>query len=201
MGHRSFAITASGFTLIPPILVGLATLLTASASAERSTVQTVATVDFNAYVGRWHEIARIENEFEIGCTEVTAEYSRNDDGTFQVVNTCRYGATPDARTKRSEARAWIPDPQSPGKVKVTFVKLFRWLKIFAGDYWILHLGPLNADGQYEYALVGHPKRRYGWVLARTPQLGEDQLNEVFAHAERQGYDRKNFNRMDPRAAP
>ena len=76
------------------------------------------------------------------------------------------------------------------KLKVSFVSLFnRWL--FGGDYWILELDP-----NYRYAVVGHPKRRYGWILSRTPELPEVTLQGIFERLEDAGYDRAQFRRID-----
>ncbi|MEN3010918.1 MAG: lipocalin family protein, partial [Candidatus Bipolaricaulaceae bacterium] len=41
------------------------------------------------------------------------------------------------------------------------------MPLFAGDYWMIELAP-----DYSYAVVGHPTRRYGWILSRTPKLDE-----------------------------
>ena len=38
------------------------------------------------YLGKWHEIARLDNSFERGLTQVTAEYSLRDRGGVRVVN-------------------------------------------------------------------------------------------------------------------
>ncbi len=38
---------------------------------------------------------------------------------------------------------------------------------FHGDYWIIDLGE-----NYEYAVVGHPTRKYLWILFRTPFMDD-----------------------------
>ncbi len=43
-------------------------------------------------------------------------------------------------------------------------RLMNWRPVW-GNYWVLALGP-----DYDYAVVGEPGRRYGWILARTPTL-------------------------------
>lgn len=190
MGSQSAIFRMSGITFF--VLLAIAS----TTWAKEAPVQTVESVDLRSYTGRWYEVARIENEFEIGCSGVTAEYSLNENGTLEVINTCRYGQNADAKIKRAVGRAWITDERTQAKLKVSFVKFITWIKLFSGHYWILSLGPFNENGQYEYALVGDPKRKYGWVLARKPELSESVLNEIFAQAERQGYDRKLFQRTN-----
>jgi len=48
----------------------------------------------------------------------------------------------------------VVDPKTNAKLKVRFF----WP--FSGDYWIIDLGE-----NYEYAVVGHPKRTYLWIWA------------------------------------
>jgi len=59
--------------------------------------------------------------------------------------------------------------------------------LFWGDYWIIGL-----DENYEYAVIGHPDRKYGWILSRTSKLSKDKLDEAFEILERNGYNPKDF---------
>lgn len=65
-------------------------------------------------------------------------------------------------------RAWIADSTTNAKLKVKFAE-----SPVEGDYWILEL-----DEQYQYAVVGHPSRKSGWILSRTPQLPPDVYQEL-----------------------
>ena len=68
------------------------------------------------------------------------------------------------------------DPQSNAKLKVRFF----WP--FSGDYWIIDLG---AD--YEYAVVGHPKRNYLWILSRSPQMDAAVYAGIIERLKKQHY--------------
>ncbi len=72
------------------------------------------------------------------------------------------------------------------KQKVSFFSILGW-RPFWGDYWVIGL-----DDDYQWAIVGTPDRKYGWVLARTPELKENILEKVFAILEHNGYQRKDF---------
>ena len=37
-------------------------------------------VDLNKYLGKWYEVARLDNNFQPNMNNVEAEYSLNDDG-------------------------------------------------------------------------------------------------------------------------
>jgi len=157
-------------------------------------VQTVESVELERYLGKWFEIARIENEFQIGCRETTAEYTENADQSITVINQCVIGDQSQTRVRQALGRAWIQDKTSSAKLKVSFVHFLFWWKAFAGNYWILGLGPINADGLYDYALVGEPGRRYAWVLSRRPSLDEATYQQTLEHFRSQGYDVNRFVR-------
>ena len=151
-------------------------------------VQPVTTVDVNRYMGLWYNIASIPTTFERRCVQgTTAEYTLLDNGKIQVVNTC-YDAKGNADVARG--RAWVPDPKEPAKLKVSFVR-FLGIWWFGAPYWIIDL----AD-DYSYAVVGHPTRRYGWILSRTPTLPEDVLAGIIRRLEAQGYDFADFRMID-----
>ena len=48
----------------------------------------VKNFDVNKYLGQWYEIARTDNKFEKGCTDVTANYSLREDGGLNIKNKC-----------------------------------------------------------------------------------------------------------------
>ena len=160
-------------------------LLAATASrAEPIPPTTVATVDLQRYVGRWYEIAKIPNRFQKHCARgTTAEYTLRADGTIEVLNRC---VREDGRPDEAKGIAKVADRHSNSKLKVSFFR-FLGVQLFWGDYWILGLG---AD--YEYAIVGSPDRKYGWILSRTPRMTSDALDAAFATLGAQGYNTARF---------
>lgn len=123
---------------------------------------TVPAVDLDRYVGRWYEIAKIPNRFQSQCiSDTTATYTRNANGSIAVVNRCRIRG---GEFEEAHAIARVADARSTAKLEVSFFSLLGWRPVW-GNYWVLALGP-----DYDYAVVGEPGRRYGWILARTPTL-------------------------------
>ena len=59
----------------------------------------------------------------------------------------------------------------------------RFFGPFAGDYWIIGLDEKN----YSWALVGHPSRRFLWILSREPTMKESRYQEIVRIAVRKGY--------------
>jgi apolipoprotein D and lipocalin family protein len=133
-------------------------------------------VDLVRYLGTWQEIARYPNRFQKGCVASTATYAFRDDGKIKVLNECRLDR-PDGPVKRAAGKAWVVDPKTGAKLKVQFF----WP--FSGFYWIIDLGK-----NYEYAVVGHPKRKYLWILSRTPEMDERVYEAVLERLVLNGYD-------------
>lgn len=167
---------------LPPLVLaaaaalGLATPATAGYRDTSVPIGVVANLDLARYLGRWYEIARFPNRFERGCQAVTAEYARRADGRISVVNTCHKGR-PDGPVERVEG---VADVVGPGKLAVTFVP---WLPFARGDYWVLWVDPA-----YSVAVVGEPKGRTGWILARAPDLDRATYDKAVSVLASMGYD-------------
>ena len=140
------------------------------------TLETVPKVDLTRYTGLWYEFARFPNRFEDPeCTNVTAEYTLRPDGKITVVNSCFLRAK--NKQKRVKGKAWVVDPSTNAKLKVSFF----WP--FSGKYWIIGL----AD-DYSWALVGEPERKYFWILTRSTVLEKPVLDKIGEIMKAKGFD-------------
>ena len=136
---------------------------------------TVRFVELSRYVGKWYEIARYPNRFQRDCMgEVTAEYTLRKDGKIAVLNSCR---KKNGSLSQARGTAKIADASTNSKLKVTFF----WP--FYGDYWIVDLA-----SDYSYAIVGEPKRKYLWILSRTPKMDPVLYESLLLKVEQIGYD-------------
>ena len=137
----------------------------------------VADVDLDRYLGRWYEIASLPQFFQRGCVATNALYSRRDDGRIRVQNECRDGSL-DGPPRSAEGLAWVADESAgPAKLKVRFF----WP--FSGHYWIVALDP-----DYRWAMVGHPERKYLWILSRTRHIDDELYASLVRRADSMGYD-------------
>jgi len=139
-------------------------------------LDTVKYVDLNRYIGRWYEIARYNHRFQEGCIGSRATYALRDDGKISVLNECYEGSF-SGKLRSAKGKAWVVDKESNAKLKVSFF----WP--FAGDYWIIDLGQ-----GYEYAVVGHPGRKYLWILSRKPVMEEEVYKAILERLQEQEYD-------------
>jgi apolipoprotein D and lipocalin family protein len=170
-------------SLMKKLLFIIGTVIFGTAySQEKPTV--VSTVDIKRYTGTWYEIARLPNFFERKLKCITATYTLRDDGKISVLNSGHYLSEP-AKENSSTGVAWIPDKNSPAKLKVQFF----WP--FSGDYWIIDL-----DKDYKYVLVGDPSFDYLWILCREKKMDEATYQMLLKKAIENGFDIKPIIRVE-----
>lgn len=152
---------------------GLTSIAALALYSKNKSLSTVQYVELDKYLGKWYEIAAFPQRFELGCSHTTAEYSLNGDGSIRVINTC----VKDGKIKVANGRATVTDTQTNAKLAVQF----QWP--FKGKYWIIGLAH-----DYSYALVGHPNRKYLWVLGRKPEMDTQTYNYLVNLAANKGFD-------------
>ncbi len=142
----------------------------------QSPLQTVKQVDLNRYLGKWFEIASFPQFFQKGCNCTTAEYSLSDKGFVIVENKCNkdsiYG-----KESYIKGKAFVVKNSGNAKLKVQFF----WPS--KAKYWIIDL----ADN-YSYAVVGHPNRKYLWILSRTPHMDDIIYQQIIKRLKEKGFD-------------
>ena len=154
------------------VLIAMSFLGLLSCSSNKS-LQTVQKVDVKKYMGKWYEIASFPQRFQKGCSCTVADYSLNENGTVKVDNSC----TAFGEKKQSIGIAKVVDKETNAKLKVSFFRPF-W-----GKYWIIDL----AD-DYSYAVVGHPNRKYLWILSRKPEMDSATYNAIVERVKTKGFD-------------
>ncbi len=137
---------------------------------------TVKELDITRYAGKWYEIARFPHSFEKNLTGVTATYILRPDGKIDVINQ-GYKGSLDGRLKKAKGKAYIPDKNKPGKLKVAFFLFFY------ADYDVMELDTVN----YKWAMIGSSTDKYLWILSRTPQLDPEIYQMLVNRAKKRGY--------------
>ena len=95
---------------------------------------------------------------------------------MDVLNECRIDRL-DGPEKTARGTARVVDRATKAKLKVTFFRPFY------GDYWIIDLGE-----DYGYAVVGHPGRKYLWILSRKPAMDDVLYGRLLETLSTKGYD-------------
>lgn len=153
------------------LLITLLCLASSSCKGQNVDNSTVKSLDLDAYLGTWYEIARFDHVFERGLTHAMARYTLNEDGTIVVMNS----GIKDGKDKTSKGKAKVTD--TPGLLRVSFFGPFY------SDYRVMLLAE-----DYSYALVGSGSSKFLWILSRTPKMSGDVLDKILTEASNRGYD-------------
>jgi len=122
-------------------------------------------IDVHRFAGKWFEIAAFPAWFDKGYECARAEWIYMDD-YFEVANDRRCDGTISI-----QAAAAYPVSGTDSQLRIRFIWPFR------GDYWIAAL-----DENQQYAMVGHPQKKYLWIISRTPHMDDNAFRLVLKHA-------------------
>jgi apolipoprotein D and lipocalin family protein len=142
-------------------------------SCKNQDLDTVSSVDLEKYAGKWFDIASFPQRFQKGCENTTATYTLTDKGYVIVENRCKK----QEEITYIKGKAFVQKNSGNAKLKVQFFWPFR------GKYWIIEL-----DKNYQYAVVGHPNRKYLWILSREPKMNNVLYEELLKKIESKGFD-------------
>lgn len=167
-----------------------ATLLALSACASMGggtspgPLRPVAYVDLPRYMGGWYVFANIPYSAEKDCFDSVEGYALRPDGRIDNKFACRESSFDAPMKRKLTTIATVRDRQSNAEWRVP---LFGVLRV---KYYIIDLDP-----EYRWAVVGHPSRRYGWVLSRTRTLPEETYTGILQRLRKQGYDPAKFAKV------
>ncbi|MBP3139906.1 lipocalin family protein [Aliivibrio fischeri] len=138
-------------------------------------VEPVTGFELNRYLGTWYEIARLDHSFEDGLSQVSAEYSINEDGSVKVIN--RGFSDKDQQWSEALGKAKFVDGSDEGYLKVSFFGPFY------GSYVVFELDKEN----YQYAFVSGPDLDYLWLLSRTKKVDQEVIERFVSTAQSLGF--------------
>jgi len=137
-------------------------------------ISPVSNFDINSYLGTWYEIARLDNRFEEGMSQVTANYSLNSDGSIRVTN--RGFINEYQSWDEAIGKAVFADSDDLGHLKVSFFGPFY------ASYVVFNLSP-----DYKHSYVTSNDRDYLWFLSRSPEVDEASKTEFINQARDLGF--------------
>ncbi len=155
-----------------------------SLTMKSQNLETVPFVDLDKYAGKWYEIASYPQRFQKGCHGTTATYTNRGQGYIIVENRCNKGSLT-GKKSYIKGKAFVEKNSGNAKLKAQFFWPFK------GRYWIIDLA-----GDYSYAVVSHPNRKYLWILSRTSQMSEPVYIEILKRLEKKGFDLSNLQKTE-----
>ncbi len=138
-------------------------------------IKPVSGFELSRYLGTWYEIARLDHSFERDMDQVTAHYSRRDDGGVRVINK-GFNSKKQA-WKEAEGKAYFVGSEDSGHLKVSFFGPFY------GSYVVFSL-----DGDYHQAYVAGNDYGYLWFLSRTPVVSAADKQRFIELVRERGFD-------------
>ncbi len=137
-------------------------------------VTAVRGFDKTKYLGKWHEIARLDFRFERNLNNTTAEYSINPNGTIKVIN----------RGYNTKTNKW---ETVTGKAKFIKDENIAMLKVsFFGPFYAGY-NVIAIDKEYKYALVAGKSLKYLWILSRDITIPDEIKSNYLALAQNYGF--------------
>lgn len=161
------------YPLIALLGVGLVYTLT-SCKSRKSDTQVVQNFNAEKYLGKWYEIARFDFKHEKDLKNVTANYSKREDGKIKVLNK-GYNYVKN-EWQESKGKAKFVGSEKQGALKVSFFGPF-----YAG-YNVVMMDP-----DYENVLVFGDSTDYIWILSRNKTIPEATKAKFLDYAKKHGY--------------
>lgn len=126
--------------------------------------------DINKYLGKWYEIARIENEFQPKMEQVTAQYNLIRENYIEIINSGYFND----KLVHTIGRAVLTDNE-------------RTLKVYFQPDIYSFYNILFVDDNYQYALVSGNSKDYLWILSRTPDLDKNIVDKLIDIAKKEDF--------------
>lgn len=139
-------------------------------------LETVDYVDLDRFMGRWYVIANIPTFVEKGAHNAVERYEMNPDGTIATTFTFREDGF-DGELKEYTPKGFVRDDPSNAEWGMRFIWPIK------ADYRIVYL-----DDDYTQTIIGRNKRDYVWLMARTPQIPDEDYERLKRLIAEMGYD-------------
>lgn len=159
------------------------TLLAGACATAKPPMPTVERVDLARFSGDWFVIAHIPASLEKNAFNAVESYRVAEDGTIETTYTFRDGGFEGER-KRYTPRGFVRDPSTNATWGMQFLWPFRM------EYLVILL-----DEERGVTVIGRTDRDYVWIMARTPEIPEEEFARLVAFVGERGYDVTRLRRV------
>ena len=160
-----------------------ATLSLAACAGSGPEMETVDYVDLERFMGDWYVIANIPTFLEKGAHNAVENYAMNGDGTIATTFTFRDGGF-EGEKKEYNPKGFIRDTESNALWGMRFIWPIK------ADYRIVYL-----DEGYTQTIIGRQKRDFVWIMAREPNISDEDYEMLLGVVESLGYDVSKVERV------
>jgi apolipoprotein D and lipocalin family protein len=166
--------------LLRLVLLSVIAMSLLGCASTKPPLKMVRRVDLPRYMGDWRVIANIPYFAERGYVDSIESYALRPDGKIANWFRCRKGSF-NAPQKRFDFVGRVTNPKTNAEWEIHFAPLINV------RYLIIDLDP-----EYRWTVVGHPSRKYGWIMHREKTMPASIYRAILARLEAQGYDPKAF---------
>ena len=164
----------------------LVAMLLGACASRGPEMETVDYVDLDRFMGDWYVIANIPTFLEKGAHNAVETYALNDDGTVATTFVFRDGSF-DGEEKTYTPKGFVRDDGSNALWGMRFIWPIK------ADYRIVYL-----DEDYSQTIIARQKRDFVWIMARTPEISEEDYARLIDFAASIGYDVSKIERVPQR---
>jgi apolipoprotein D and lipocalin family protein len=148
-------------------------------------MNTVADLDLERFMGDWYVVANIPTFLEREAHNAVESYELKPGNRVATTFRFRKGAF-DGPLKVYEPTGYV-DPEDNAVWGMQFVWPIK------AEFLVVYV-----DEDYQRTIIGRSKRDYVWLMARTPQLSDDEYAEMVAAVAAAGYDTQKLRRVPQR---
>lgn len=138
--------------------------------------KTVDYVDIPRFMGNWYVLTGRTSFLEKGAHNSLEVYTWNQEKERIDIGFTFRADSFDGKEKSIPQTAWIENKKTNAHWKV---RPFWPLKF---DYLVVALGK-----DYDWTAIGVPDGGYLWIMARTPQVSEEKMQEILSEIRKTGY--------------
>jgi apolipoprotein D and lipocalin family protein len=134
----------------------------------------VVDVDLSRFQGRWYEIAKLPHTKGTPARRKAVRELRANGR--QLTESSRSGRKSDSSPRVISGAVMVSNSGTAAKLSVDSGD-------FCADGWIIEL-----DADYRFAVIGHPTRRYLWIISRSPSMARSTLASLLDRTRAKGFD-------------
>ncbi|MBC7615992.1 MAG: lipocalin family protein [Pedobacter sp.] len=135
----------------------------------------VNTINHKLYEGKWYSLYSIPTLLDKNWKQTIEYYTLVKDKHFEVLTTYHKDGKPEEKSIKS--KLFFDAHKPDGDMAAQFLWPFKI------GYWIIEL----AD-DYSYVVIGHPDKKYLFIMAREPKIDPALLKEIIEKCRQIGYD-------------
>jgi len=165
------------------ILISGIFLLAACTSNPVPNQELAEMVDIEKFMGTWYVHGYSPTAIDKGAWNGTETYERLPDGKIQTTYEFRKGS-PEGKLKTYHPVGTIVNTETNAEWRM------RFFGIINAAYYILYVDP-----DHTFTVIGHPNKKYAWIMSRDPQIQEKRYSDLRRELEEREYHLSNFERM------